>query len=148
MIQFYWKEDLMQNAFYIICLLMATVLMHLLADYSLQGILASMKQKVWWEKNAPDPMYKNDWIAGLVCHSAMWGLLCAVPSVVACWLLGSWTMGILTLALMIISIVGHCFIDTAKANAHKINLIQDQELHLVQLMILCIPSVIAILQGG
>ena len=35
---------------------------HIVDDYYLQGKLASMKQKSWWEKNAPDRLYKYDYL--------------------------------------------------------------------------------------
>ena len=39
---------------------------HIVDDYYLQGWLASAKQKSWWEKNNPNPLYKNDYIQILV----------------------------------------------------------------------------------
>lgn len=138
----------MQTAFYMICLLATTILMHLLADYPLQGILASMKQKKWWGQNAPGPMYKRDWVAGLICHSAMWGIMCAIPSVAVCCWLGDWAMGVATLGLMAAAIALHCAIDDLKANRRAINLLQDQSLHILQLLALCAPACAALSQGG
>ena len=45
-----------------IILLLGMLFCHIVDDYYLQGWLASAKQKSWWEKNAPDELYKNDYI--------------------------------------------------------------------------------------
>ena len=44
-----------------VLVLFAMLFCHIVDDYYLQGILASMKQKSWWEANAPVPLYKNDY---------------------------------------------------------------------------------------
>ena len=46
-------------------LLLAMLFCHIVDDYYLQGWLASAKQKSWWKKNAPDKLYKNDYIMAL-----------------------------------------------------------------------------------
>ena len=38
---------------------------HILDDFCLQGILASLKQKSWWEENYPNKLYKYDYIISL-----------------------------------------------------------------------------------
>lgn len=134
----------MKAAFLIACLVLSTVLMHLLADYPLQGILASMKQKSWWKGQTDDKMYGHDWIATLVCHSAMWGIMTAIPSLVTCFILEDWAAGAISILIMLASIVLHGFIDNEKANRHRINLVQDQALHLAQLLLLCVPACVAI----
>ena len=40
-----------------ILVLFLMLFLHVVDDYYLQGILASMKQKSWWQKNAPDNLY-------------------------------------------------------------------------------------------
>lgn len=40
----------MNNCF----LLLLMIFLHIVDDYYLQGILASMKQKEWWHKTAPE----------------------------------------------------------------------------------------------
>lgn len=44
----------MNNCF----LLLLMIFLHIVDDYYLQGILASMKQKEWWHKTAPEKMYR------------------------------------------------------------------------------------------
>ena len=38
--------------------LIIMVFLHIVDDYYLQGVLATMKQKDWWIKNAPNKKYK------------------------------------------------------------------------------------------
>lgn len=38
------------------------IFFHIVDDYYLQGWLAHTKQKSWWEKNAPDELYKHDYV--------------------------------------------------------------------------------------
>ena len=50
-----------------ILLLILMLFAHVINDFGLQGILASMKQKSWWEKNNSANMYKYDYIVALLC---------------------------------------------------------------------------------
>ena len=58
---------------------------HCFADYFLQGILASMKQKRWWAKQAPNisefekSKYTNDYKAALIAHSIEWTFVVQIP---------------------------------------------------------------------
>ena len=56
-------------------LLICMMFCHIINDYKLQGILASMKQKSWWEENGNDPLYKHDYIMALFEHSFSWAFL-------------------------------------------------------------------------
>ena len=38
------------------------IFLHIVDDYYLQGILAQMKQKKFWKEQAPDELYKYDYI--------------------------------------------------------------------------------------
>ena len=53
-------------------LLLVMLFCHIVDDYYLQGWLASAKQKSWWEENAPDKLYKNDYIMALCEHAFSW----------------------------------------------------------------------------
>lgn len=44
-------------------LILSMIFCHIVDDYYLQGCLAKMKQKKWWEENCPDEKYKNDFMA-------------------------------------------------------------------------------------
>ena len=59
--------------------LMWMLFMHIVDDYYLQGILAKMKQKSWWKDNAPQDIYKNDYIVALIMHSISWAFCIMLP---------------------------------------------------------------------
>lgn len=113
------------------------VLLHLIADYTLQGCLANLKQKRWWEDNltrAPVPdkdRYRHDYACGLVCHGLYWSLVVCLPLL----LVG----GCAYAANALIQGLVHACIDDQKANRFSLNLIEDQALHAVQ--IICIWGV-------
>ena len=52
---------------------------HIVDDYYLQGWLASAKQKKYWEENAPDKMYRFDYIWALIMHSFSWAFMIMLP---------------------------------------------------------------------
>ena len=46
----------------VLCVLIFMILCHIIADYSLQGWLASAKQLDWWKKQEGyNDFYKNDY---------------------------------------------------------------------------------------
>lgn len=49
-------------------ILITMIFCHIVDDYYLQGWLASAKQKSWWKKNAPDDLYKHDYLMALFMH--------------------------------------------------------------------------------
>lgn len=110
------------------------LLLHFVADYTLQGCLANLKQKSWWiaecKKHGVDfQKYKDDYICGLVCHSMYWTLLTFAPLL---WLCES--VNVCT-SIIVINTAVHAVIDDLKANRFKINLIQDQFLHFAQIFL-------------
>ena len=46
---------------YKILFLLGMIFCHIIDDYYLQGWLAFAKQKEWWTKNTPNPLYKYDY---------------------------------------------------------------------------------------
>ena len=60
-------------------LLLTMLFCHIVDDYYLQGWLASAKQKLWWEKNVPDKLYKNDYIMALCEHAFSWTFMIMLP---------------------------------------------------------------------
>lgn len=103
------------------------IFLHIVDDFCLQGIMASMKQKSWWQKDpvGSQPKYKNDYIAALFAHSFSWSFMIMLP--VMLW--GQWEWPIL-----LANMFTHAAIDDAKANKMQINLIQDQTCHLIQIL--------------
>ena len=107
------------------------IFLHIIDDYKLQGILASMKQKVWWkEQNGYKSLYKYDYIPALIEHSFSWTFMIMLP--IAIYLkfnLGWWVLA------YIVNMAVHALVDDLKANKLKINLVIDQTIHLSQIVI-------------
>lgn len=107
-------------------ILATMIFLHIIDDYCLQGILASMKQREWWKKNAPQSLYKNDYIIALITHAFSWSFCVCLPlAFVGTW---SWVP-------IILNTIIHALIDDMKANQHMINLIQDQTIHILQIFV-------------
>ena len=47
-------------------ILLSMIFLHIIDDYGLQGIMKDLKQKQWWQKNAPDQLYRYDYIVALI----------------------------------------------------------------------------------
>ena len=115
------------NVFILICMLFA----HVVDDYYLQGILASMKQKAWWKKQESyKDLYKYDYIVALIMHSFSWAFMVMMP--IAFVMSFTITAGFI-IALLVNTIV-HCIVDNLKANKMKINLVAYQSIHVGQII--------------
>lgn len=102
---------------------------HIVDDYYLQGVLASMKQKKWWKENAPATLYSHDYIMALAMHSFSWAFMIMLP--IAAFY--HFDISYMFLLLLVCNSVAHARIDHAKANSLKINLVTDQLLHICQI---------------
>lgn len=112
-------------------ILVSMVFCHIVDDYYLQGWLASAKQKSYWEQNAPEKLYKYDYVAVLFMHSFSWTfMVMLVPTVYDVILFGGTWYSLLFVGNVLI----HMFVDDLKANKKKINLIQDQSIHMLQVI--------------
>ena len=107
------------------------VFCHIIDDYKLQaGVLNNLKQRRWWEENSPDPLYKYDYIVGLAMHSMSWAFMIQLPIAIyynfniSGGFIASW-FGNACL---------HGAVDDLKANRHKLNLVQDQAIHMLQII--------------
>ena len=124
----------METIFCKILILLAMIFMHIVDDYYLQGILASMKQKSWWKQNAPDDLYKYDYIMALFMHSFSWAfMVMIIPSLYALNHLNNIDINTVSLHIIcafIFNLIVHMGTDHHKANLKQINLIQDQLTHL------------------
>lgn len=116
----------MNNTF--IFLLM--IFCHIVDDYYLQGWLASAKQKKYWEENAPDKMYKHDYIWALIMHSFSWAFMIMLP--VAFFM--NFNINFEFVMMFVWNVFLHAITDNAKANKKKINLMQDQMVHILQII--------------
>jgi hypothetical protein len=89
-----------------------------------------MKQKEWWRKQEGyKSMYRNDYKMALLIHSISWSIMVLIPAMIFYNL-----PGLLLLTAFIINAVIHYHIDDLKANKHKINLMVDQTVHLLQII--------------
>lgn len=103
---------------------------HIVDDYYLQGILASMKQKSWWRKQEGySEKYADDWFIALFMHAFSWAfminLIFIIFKVNATFIILS----------IIINCIIHMVVDHLKANVKKINLVGDQITHICQIWI-------------
>jgi ABC-type maltose transport system permease subunit len=114
--------------------------LHIADDYYLQGILAQMKQKQWWidycdkyikgnlHKQEWLNHYKNDYKIALLEHAFSWAFVTSVP-----YLFCNVNFTFYYIQLLVNSII-HAFVDDLKANKLRINLVQDQFIHFIQLI--------------
>lgn len=115
-------------------LILTMIFLHILDDFHLQGLLANLKQKSWWEKYHPQKMYMYDYYVGLVIHSFSWAFAVMLPIAY----LRNFNISFSFLLAFGISAIIHGAIDDLKANKLKINLIADQTLHILQIIWLVI----------
>jgi hypothetical protein len=111
----------------------AMLFMHIFADFNLQGLMGSMKQKKWWEENAPSPLYQYDYIIALYLHSFQWAFCIMLPIVIYNY--HNEDKYLIITIMLFVNSIAHYIIDHIKANLLKINLIQDQCFHIIQLII-------------
>ena len=112
-------------------LLLIMIFLHICDDYYLQGLLAQLKQKTWWKQNAPDAKYKYDYIMALFMHSFSWSFMIMLPLLVFM----NFKINLVFIVIFILNLVIHGVTDNEKANKFTINLIQDQTIHLVQIIV-------------
>lgn len=119
-----------------IIILIVMIFCHIVDDFYLQGVLANLKQKSWWDKNATDSMYRHDYIAALIIHSFSWSFMMMLPILFyIMWWNRSSELLSLYFVLFIINAVLHAFVDNEKSNNKSINLVVDQLCHLAQIVI-------------
>lgn len=114
-----------------IFIVLLMIFCHIVDDYYLQGWLASAKQKEWWEKNAPQKLYKNDYIWALLMHSFSWSFMVMLP--IAYY--KGFNVNYEFLIMFMLNFAIHAIVDDAKANKKLINLWSDQIIHMLQIAI-------------
>lgn len=112
-------------------ILLSMIFLHIVDDYYLQGWLASAKQKQWWKDNAPQPLYKYDYIWALLMHSFSWTFMVMLPLAY----MQNFKLNTMFNFLFFMNLFIHAFTDNLKANVKMINLITDQLIHIVQIII-------------
>lgn len=112
--------------------LLCMIFLHIVDDYYLQGVLASMKQRNWWFKLPNyNSKYKFDYIAALIAHAFSWAFMVMLP-VAFC---NSFELSPVFYIMFVWNVITHAFVDDLKANKFKINLVQDQLAHLLQIVV-------------
>lgn len=112
-----------------IFIVLLMIFCHIVDDYYLQGWLASAKQKKYWQENAPDRMYKYDYIWALIMHSFSWAFMIMLPIA----FIKGFDLGVTFLIVFILNLSIHAIVDDLKANKRKINLWIDQLIHIWQI---------------
>lgn len=129
---FYWEKNIMYIK---IALLFTMLFLHIVDDYYLQGFLASAKQKSWWERNNPDKLYSKDYIMALFEHAFSWTFMIMLVPTVFTYFNPCDLSYKLYVFMFCLNLLIHVITDDFKANQHKINLIQDQTIHIIQVVI-------------
>ena len=115
-----------------IFVLLWMIFFHIVDDFVLQPIcLSALKQKSYWQENAPDKQYERDYIWALIMHSFSWAFMIMLP--VANFY--HFNVGYEFTIMFIINVVVHAFVDNMKANWKVINLWADQFFHLAQILL-------------
>lgn len=117
-----------------IILFLSMLFCHIVDDYYLQGWLASAKQKDWWRKNAPESIYKNDYMMTLAEHAFSWAFMIHLPIIVYSMIFNISIMPQWFVIIFTINWGIHAITDDEKANQKNINLIQDQIIHFLQII--------------
>lgn len=105
------------------------VFLHIVDDYYLQGWLASAKQKKYWQDNAPEKLYKYDYVWALIMHSFSWAFMIMLPIAVNT----NFEIGIGFIGVFVANLSVHATVDDLKANKRIINLWVDQIIHVLQI---------------
>jgi hypothetical protein len=114
-----------------IFIILAMIFCHIVDDYYLQGIFANMKQKKWWQENAPQKLYKYDYIVALIMHSMSWSFMIMLPIAISM----NFDVSIIFAIVFVGNTIIHAVVDNLKANRLKINLVVDQSIHILQIII-------------
>ena len=117
----------------VIYVLFLMIFFHIIDDFGLQGIMASMKQKSWWEnQNGYSDFYARDYVPALLCHAFSWSMTIHIPALVYFGGNIDWPF---FCANILVQFLIHAFVDNSKANQKKINLVMDQSFHMAQIVL-------------
>lgn len=89
--------------------------------------------KSWWEENAPNKLYKHDYIIALIEHTFSWTFMIMLP-------VGIYTIFydksiVLVIIMFLLNWIIHSIVDHLKANVKVINLVTDQVIHILQIIV-------------
>ena len=107
------------------------IFFHIIDDYVLQApCLCDLKQRSWWIKNAPNELYRYDFIWALIMHSFSWSFMIMFPIAYV----NDFEIGLRFLLIFIANTIVHAVTDHVKANDKTINLWKDQRIHMFQII--------------
>lgn len=106
------------------------IFFHVIADYNLQGWLASAKQKSYWKENAPEKQYQYDYIMALIMHSISWTFMIMFPVAYV----HDFNIDTGFFIVFMTNVLAHAIVDDMKANKKSINLWADQSFHMLQIL--------------
>lgn len=116
-----------------IFILFIMLFLHVVDDYYLQGILAQLKQRSWWEEHAPDSLYRNDYKVALILHGFSWTFMIMLPVMILMVYTGQILIAPFITAFVINWII-HTWVDHLKANVKNCSLVVDQTIHICQIV--------------
>lgn len=108
----------------------AMIFCHVIDDFVLQGKLADLKQRKWWEENYPNDKYKYDYVICLILHAAEWTFMILLPLAFYIKFNVTW----LYVVGFIINTIIHAIVDDIKANKEWFCLESDQIIHICQII--------------
>ena len=110
------------------------LLCHVIGDFVLQtDKIANLKQKTWWKENCSEEelkKYKDDYKMALLMHCILWSAMVLLP-VILCVEIS----GLALYFIFIGNVLIHYVTDDLKANYKEINLVEDQTIHLLQILL-------------
>lgn len=108
------------------------ILCHVIDDFVFQPIcLSKLKQEDWWLKQDEyNTKYKNDYKMALLIHSLSWSAMILLPIIFFTEISGS-----VLFWIFIINTFIHYVVDDLKCNEKKLNLVQDQTIHFMQILL-------------
>lgn len=83
----------------------------------------------------PEKLYKYDYIMALAEHAFSWTCSIHIPVLVYAYVFQDFKSLYVYIIVFLVNWAIHAITDHYKANLHKINLIQDQSIHIVQIII-------------
>ena len=113
------------------------VLLHVMEDFHIQGRMADMKQKAFWKPYGE--MYARDHIPVLLLHGFEWSMFVSLPILITSW--SSVSAGFM--AVVVANGLIHSLVDHLKCNSLKLSLVQDQAIHITQIV-----AVLAVWESG
>ena len=122
-------------------ILIIMLFLHVFADYHLQGVLATLKQKSSWPQKPQDNIFRFDYKPALIEHAFEWSFVVMLPCLISIWHACtdlSWPnirIGAIYLSLLLLNVILHEACDDLKANDKSINLTADQIFHVVQIFV-------------